>query len=105
MTVRPAQSINMEVVKILVRSNSDLYAVDETGRNPLSLLSVKCKSRKFMENSLKVLTVTMSPVGSQIGSMFDFSRYLLSKTLSDITFVVEGQEFPAHRIVLSVVSG
>lgn len=97
--------INAEVVKILIRSNADLYAVDETGRNPLSLMSVKCMILKFHGKFITLVFSTgVTPVASVIASPIDFSRYMFSKTLSDVTFVVEGQEFPAHRIILCAVS-
>jgi len=80
--------LQYDIARLLVASNSFLFGPDRIRRMPLQLLAIK------------------GPYSVSVNSQPDvtglnFARYINNGEFSDVCFLVDGQRFHAHRIILA----
>eukprot|EP01116_Phalansterium_solitarium_P000820 TRINITY_DN1067_c0_g1_i1.p1 TRINITY_DN1067_c0_g1~~TRINITY_DN1067_c0_g1_i1.p1 ORF type:complete len:703 (-),score=160.59 TRINITY_DN1067_c0_g1_i1:65-2173(-) len=83
--------LNFNAIKALIRAGADLSSKNTLGNLPFVALESKCFPKSAAPPALPP-------------PLIQCPRYLLSRTLSDVELLVDGEVFPAHRLVLCMHS-
>jgi hypothetical protein len=86
------RNVNIDAVCTLIENGANLEALDQYSRTPLQTLV------------LKAIKNADAPAVEGRTFGINFANYLGQQALSDVTFVLPGKSFPAHKIILCAQS-
>jgi len=83
-----ARFLRCDIIKLLIERKANLFAKDNVGRLPLQVLALKG------DFNPSISAPPQQPMGIEL------ARFLDSGEFSDVTFVVEGERFKTHKLVI-----
>ena len=101
------RNVNIGAILLLLERGADPNALDQYSRTPLQTLAIKgniaLPLMSLLIPSAAFRDLNIPPVGgNELG--INFSSSLYQTALSDVTFVLPGKSFPAHKIILCAQS-
>eukprot|EP00026_Physarum_polycephalum_P003875 Phypoly_transcript_03891.p1 GENE.Phypoly_transcript_03891~~Phypoly_transcript_03891.p1 ORF type:complete len:679 (+),score=149.56 Phypoly_transcript_03891:32-2038(+) len=83
-----ARCLKRDIMKLLIQNKADISAKDNVGRNPLQVLALKG------DYNVTITAPPQAPLGIEL------ARFLETGEFSDISFLVGGEVFKAHKLIL-----